>query len=164
MNQLPAYVVLGVFCLGGCASIVSKSDWPVTVSSNPAQAKITITNEKGVAIYTGTTPATVVLKAGESYFKKLNYTVAFEKEGFRSETMALSSHINGWYFGNFVFGGLIGMLVVDPITGAMWKLDSPNAVNLAPNTSSLEQGDKAIQIVLLSDVPENLRDKMVRIK
>jgi hypothetical protein len=27
--------------------------------------------------------------------------------------------INGWYFGNLAFGEMIGMLVVDPLTGAM---------------------------------------------
>src|SRR5436305_14092712 len=31
--------------------------------------------------------------------------------------------INGWYFGNLAFGGVIGMLVVDPLTGAMYTLE-----------------------------------------
>ena len=27
--------------------------------------------------------------------------------------------MNGWYIGNILFGGLIGFLIVDPLTGAM---------------------------------------------
>jgi len=36
--------------------------------------------------------------------------------------------MSGWYWGNILIGGLIGMLVVDPLTGAMYKLpDGANA-------------------------------------
>lgn len=30
--------------------------------------------------------------------------------------------MNGWYIGNLLFGGIIGLLIVDPATGAMWTL------------------------------------------
>jgi hypothetical protein len=36
--------------------------------------------------------------------------------------------VDGWYFGNLLFGGLIGLLIVDPATGAMYKLE-PNEIN-----------------------------------
>ena len=32
----------------------------------------------------------------------------------------LETRMNGWYLGNIIFGGLIGALIVDPATGAMW--------------------------------------------
>jgi hypothetical protein len=35
----------------------------------------------------------------------------------------LTSTIDGWYWGNLLIGGIIGMVFVDPLTGAMWKLD-----------------------------------------
>jgi hypothetical protein len=35
--------------------------------------------------------------------------------------------------GNIVFGGLIGLLIVDPATGAMWKLEETQVINLAKN-------------------------------
>jgi len=35
-----------------------------------------------------------------------------------------------WYLaGNIVFGGIAGWLIVDPLTGAMWRL-SPKEVNV----------------------------------
>ena len=41
--------------------------------------------------------------------------------------LKIDGAINGWYFGNIIFGGLIGMLAVDPATGAMYTL-SPKEV------------------------------------
>ena len=38
--------------------------------------------------------------------------------------------MDGWYIGNIVFGGLIGWLVVDPASGAMWKLQDSVHGNL----------------------------------
>lgn len=163
MKKISSLLLIAVF-LSSCASIVSKSDWPVTITSNPEQAKITITNEDGLKMYTGTTPTTLILKAGKAYFDGLDYTVVFEKEGYEKQTIIISSKLNGWYLGNILFGGLIGILIVDPLTGAMWKLDSLYIANLSEKTSSLKQGEKSIQFVLLDDVPEQLRDKMIKIK
>jgi len=30
--------------------------------------------------------------------------------------------MNGWYFGNLAIGGILGMLVIDPLTGAMYRM------------------------------------------
>jgi hypothetical protein len=45
--------------------------------------------------------------------------VRVSKEGFQSRERKVDGTVNGWYFGNVVFGGLIGMIAVDPATGAM---------------------------------------------
>lgn len=58
--------------------------------------------------------------------------------------------MDGWYIGNLLFGGLIGMLIVDPATGAMYKLDdsvyatlpvNPSDVSPSPTPSSLLSPD-----------------------
>ena len=57
------------------------------------------------------------------------------------------------------------MLIVDPLTGAMWKLEPQNInANLAESTSSLDTHEMTLQVVLLEDVPEDLRVNMIRIK
>jgi hypothetical protein len=38
----------------------------------------------------------------------------------------LDSTLSGWYFGNILIGGLIGLLIVDPLTGAMYDLEPEN--------------------------------------
>ena len=34
--------------------------------------------------------------------------------------LEITPDFNGWYIGNILFGGLIGMIIVDPATGDMW--------------------------------------------
>lgn len=114
---------LAIAILPGCASIVSKSNWPVTFHSNPTGADISITNKKGVEVYSGKTPATMKLKSGAGFFSKESYTVVFKLDGYDTRKITLDCKLNGWYIGNLVFGGLIGFLIVDPATGAMFKLD-----------------------------------------
>ena len=54
-------------------------------------------------------------------------------EGYEQYKTKLTKQFNAWYIGNIVFGGIIG-LVVDPITGAIYKL-TPNEIN-----AQLQQG------------------------
>lgn len=36
--------------------------------------------------------------------------------------MPTSRSISGWYFANIVLGGALAMVVIDPLTGAMYNL------------------------------------------
>ena len=61
------------------------------------------------------------------------YTVTAAKDGYASNTHPIQSSLDGWYWGNILVGGLIGMLIVDPITGAMYEIDTPSvAMSLSP--------------------------------
>jgi hypothetical protein len=119
----------------GCASIVSKSQYPVTINSNPSGATVTVTNKRGVDVQKATTPATVTLAANAGFFSPASYSLQFEKDGCFPASTLLSAGMDGWYIGNILFGGLIGILIVDPATGAMWKLDDPVCGNLSPDPS-----------------------------
>jgi len=155
-----SFVVLMVAVLAGCASIISKSEYPVSISSKPEGAEITIVNRAKETVFQGKTPTTVTLKAGAGFFKGENYTVTLKKEGYAPHTAQIERGVDGWYIaGNLVFGGLIGWLIVDPATGAMWTLNNLH-VDLSPQTSSIHN---QIHIVTIHDVPDHLRSKMVRI-
>jgi len=117
--------------LTGCASIVSKSDWPVTVGSNPPGASVKITDEDGKVVQSGITPLTMTLSAKEGFFAKADYDIEATLPGYATTHARMSARINPWYWGNIIFGGLIGWLIVDPATGAMWKLRDEFTVNLA---------------------------------
>ena len=108
--------------LGGCATIVARSSQTIIVGSVPEGAAVSITNAAGVAVHSGNTPMSVTLKKGRGYFKPEHYVVRISKEGFQQQELKIDGAINGWYFGNIIFGGLIGMLAVDPSTGAMYTL------------------------------------------
>lgn len=117
-------VCMSVLALSGCASIVSKSNYPVRIDSTPPGAFVTIKDNSGRVIQQATTPLVVTLDASDGFFSNARYQFLFEKEGYNSTLQMLSAKIDGWYVGNIVFGGLIGLLIVDPATGAMWKLPS----------------------------------------
>ncbi|MBZ9557903.1 MULTISPECIES: hypothetical protein [Modicisalibacter] len=158
--------VLGAVMLSGCATIVGDRDETITLKSQPADADIVITDERGETIFSGTTPTTTQLKKSDgSYFGGKTYTVEISKAGYEARTLTIDSTANGWYIGgNLLFGGLIGWLVVDPMTGAMYNL-SPNEINAELHqelaTSTADEG--ALNIVLLEDVPSRLRDELVLI-
>jgi len=121
----------------GCASIVIHSDWPVTFNSNPSNAEIIISNKEGKEIQRGTTPATITLPSGNGYFSSQTYYVAVKLNGYTEQKGMLESRMNGWYVGNLLFGGLIGFLIVDPLTGAMYKLPHDYSVTLSKNNSPI---------------------------
>jgi hypothetical protein len=116
--------------LTGCASIVSKSNWPVAFKSDPPGAKIVITDDNGKELHRGTTPVTFKLHSGAGFLIPADYVVEMKMDGYPEDRGVLKAGMNGWYIGNVAFGGLIGLLVVDPATGAMWKLPSEYSVNL----------------------------------
>ncbi|MBD8804632.1 hypothetical protein [Pseudomonas syringae] len=120
-------IAIVAFAVTGCASIVSDSKYPVAVTSSPSGAAYEIINESGVSVRSGVTPDEVTLRAGAGYFDGEKYTVTYRKDGYTSSTQTLESGIDGWYWGNIVIGGLIGMLIVDPATGAMYTL--PEKIN-----------------------------------
>jgi hypothetical protein len=107
----------------GCASIVGRSNYAIPLDSDPSQATLKIIDEDGAEIFSGMTPTTVSLESGRAYFDRREYTATFSKPGYQDETMHLVASMNGWYWGNFALGGIFGFLVLDPLTGCMFKFD-----------------------------------------
>jgi len=156
-----AQVIIGGSCLGmtACASIVSKSSYPVTISSNPPGASFTIKKANGVAMSTGITPATITLGSSFGYFQPAKYIVEFNRKGV-TQSMPLIAGINGWYFANLVSWGIIaGMLIVDPATGAMWRLD--DTVIATFNQTASVAHSRGLKICTIEQVPLSLRKHLV---
>lgn len=131
-----ALIIASSFIFTGCASIVGKSHYPVSFNTEPSGASVQVTDENGVQVFNGTTPATTVLKSGEAYFDRKSYTAKFSKAGYDSQISQINSSISGWYIGeNILIGGLIGWLIVDPITGAMYEIDDTNIYASLPHSN-----------------------------
>lgn len=148
--------------LSGCSSIVSKSDYPVAINTSPSGASFVITNEKGQKVHQGVTPTTVNLKSSAGYFNGESYTVRFKKTGYKTQDFQINSSIDGWYVGNILFGGLIGWLVVDPLTGAMYNLPERVDVTLESAEVSKMQSD-GIKVITLDALTQEEKDNLVRI-
>ena len=152
------------FLNSGCATILSGSNWPVSVKTNPEGAKVVIKNRKGIEIYNATTPAVVKLKSGSGYFGKESYAITFSMDGYEPRTVNLECKINGWYFGNILIGGALGMLVIDPLTGAMYRLDSKDVYeNLNSKSGASATGAPSLMIVEKNKVPENLEKSLIKL-
>ncbi len=152
----------------GCATIVGDKTHLMPLNSTPSDATVTIVDETGTEIFKGKTPTSVTLeKSTGKYWGKKSYTVKISKDGFKTQTIPVTAHANGWYIGgNIIFGGLIGWFIVDPFNGAMYNL-TPDKINASLGREEAHNNTGAggsIYIVLLEDVPQHLRDKMVRIK
>ncbi|HUX53584.1 MAG TPA: carboxypeptidase-like regulatory domain-containing protein [Williamwhitmania sp.] len=149
--------------LSGCATIVSKSIYPISVTSNPPGAKVTVMNRNGINIYSTITPATFTLAASAGYFTKASYTVTFEMPGYESVTVPVFFSLDGWYvFGNIAVGGLMGWLIIDPITGAMWKLNT-KSINETLVKSATSLNTPTLKIMSYNDIPESWKANLVRI-
>lgn len=153
-------VILGA---SSCASIVSKSSYPISINSTPSGAKIAITDKKGMEIFTGKTPANVKLKASNGFFSRARYQVKFEQPGYLAKTVPVEYKLDGWYFGNILFGGLIGMLIVDPATGAMYKLETEFLnETLERNTAKIDQEE--LKIFTMDEVPSEWKSHLVALE
>jgi hypothetical protein len=72
--------------------------------------------------------------------------------------------MDGWYIGNILFGGLIGILIVDPLTGAMWKLDDVVYGNLSPNHESKATGRVEPESSPTQPKTEDTANRLIQLK
>jgi len=150
--------------LASCASIVSKSTYPVTVTSNPSGCLVAVKNSEGEVIHQATTPTTLTLKSSAGYFRPASYTFEFTKKGGVKQIVPVNATMNGWYIGNIVFGGLIGLVIVDPLTGAMWKLDDKVTANFAP-IATLDNGNgHKLTFVDRASLPTHVQKQLVSLR
>ncbi|HEX8460638.1 MAG TPA: PEGA domain-containing protein [Segetibacter sp.] len=159
-----ATVVLSLALLfSNCASIVSKSNYPISIRTDPAGATVSITDKKGKEIFRGTSPATVTVKSGAGFFSKAEYQVRLSSPGFAEKIVPINFKLNGWYWGNIFFGGFVGMLIIDPATGAMWRVVDPVVYETLTKSTAVTK-EPTLKIMSIAEVPENLKSKLVSIK
>ena len=158
---MTAIMMVSVFLFSSCASILSKSTYPLSINSNPSTAKISIPDKKGKEIYLGNTPATVRLQAGAGFFSRAEYQVKFSSPGYDEKIVPITFKLDGWYFGNLFLGGVLGMLIIDPATGAMWKIETEFLnETLTGTTASI---DPKMKIVNINEIPEKWKTHLIKV-
>jgi hypothetical protein len=151
-------------CVAGCATIVHSGPRPIAVASTPSGAKVSIYDRSNTLVQTNTTPFVAQLSTKYGYFKGQSYRLVFEMPSYTPAEVNLGSTVSGWYIGNLLFGGLIGMLIVDPLTGAMYNL-APEKIEqpLTPSQAEVVRDGKGILVVLTSQATDHERAEMVRV-
>lgn len=106
----------------------------IPIKANVDKVDIKLVDKNGQTVFEGQTPTTVNLKTSLSgYFNPQKYTVIASKDGYKTQTSVIDWHVSGWYYvGNLALGGIIGYLVIDPITGDMYYLDEEVNLNMTP--------------------------------
>ena len=115
--------------MGGCASIICGTSQEVAVNSSPSEATVKVNG-----MLRGQTPVTLDLKRNKSH------TIRIELEGYQPYNVILRRGVNGWVFGNIIFGGLIG-LVIDAVDGAIYTI-KPNTIQ----ASLLEDKEATVSV------------------
>jgi hypothetical protein len=135
------------FLFSGCASIIHGRYQTVDFTSQPTGAKVIIDGKDY-----GMTPKSVTLKRmgrlkGEPQ-EKQSYNVKIDLEGFYPYELKVKRELDGWFFGNIVIGGLVG-IIIDAATGSMYKL-SPDQViaTLGKTTALSEKGADKLYIAV----------------
>lgn len=130
--MLCAAVAASFLVSSGCATIVTGSSQTVHIDSTPGNAIVKINN-----LEQGQTPVRVDLSRAQKVA-----TVRIELPGFEAEEIELTRSVNGWVWGNILFGGLIG-LAIDASSGAMYahKLPATNEATEVPASANEKPAD-----------------------
>ncbi|MFC1530574.1 PEGA domain-containing protein [Gemmatimonadota bacterium] len=95
-----------VLMLVGCASIMHGPKQDIPVNTNPSGVTIEVLGR------TYTSPATIELNRDDP-----PVTLKFTKEGYEPLEFVLTKKMDGWVWGNIIFGAIPG-LIVDLATGS----------------------------------------------
>lgn len=129
-------IALGCATLGlaGCASIMSGTSQNVKITSLPDAATVKVERlmpTMNTVEFEGKTPTQVKLH------RKGSFLVTVSLNGYQKAEIPVSGGgVNGWVFGNILFGGLVGV-IIDASDGAasMLKPDEINVKLIAAQNS-----------------------------
>lgn len=134
----------GALLLSSCASIVNGTTQDETITSVPRGAHVKIDGR-----YYGNTPVTASLR------RKKEHDVEIMLPGYQPAKFTMEQHISGWYFGNLLIGGLVG-LIVDYADGSIYKLE-PSNMHAFTDASLTKKGNKTISVILAKNVPRHMK-------
>lgn len=143
--------IVSIILVTSCASIIHGPTQTVNFASQPTGAKITIDGKDY-----GNTPRTVDLRRkgrlkGEISTKQ-SYSVRIELPGYYPYDILIKREMDGWFLGNLLFGGLIG-IIIDASNGAMYKLTPDQLIaQLGKSTAmNMNEGEIYIAATLKAD-------------
>ncbi|MEE9322304.1 MAG: hypothetical protein V3U76_17830 [Granulosicoccus sp.] len=136
--------------LSGCASVVGWNTYDVQINSTPPATEFVIRNAAGEAIAEGVTPTLINLMTSAGFFKPAVYSITSIDTNNKPQKYVLRPQVNPAYYANFLFGivGLPGAMLIDPMTGAMYKL--PTTADISQPAESTPTGS----IVAETDLDE----------
>jgi hypothetical protein len=134
IHRLLPTLALGL-ALPGCASIVSNNNSGTYIETDPEKARCELHGQDFTRVVE--TPNSVMLPSSAA-----PVTIACKASGYKNTTAMLDTKLDGWIFGNLLFGGIIGV-AVDAARGAGQKFPPRFSLVLEPERfSSLGERDQ----------------------
>jgi hypothetical protein len=130
-----------ILFLSSCATIIHGGDQDITINTYPSGANVKIINlNDNSEVGTYISPCIVNLERGYDFFEKGRYSIEIEKPGYAKKMILVRGSIDGWYIvGNFFSWEFLGWFLVDPATGAMWKLKPEMIYITLPQAGALKE-------------------------
>ncbi len=154
--------LVSVALLPSCATIIrGGGTQKVAVDSQPNGLEFSVIDGEGKVVSSGKTPETITLDTGRGYFKAASYTIQVKRGRKVVGEQTITGTTSGWYFGNILIGGLIGSLVVDPLTGAMYKL--PKTVTISTKSTASHSQQRTLNIASIDTLTPEQRVSLVRL-
>lgn len=141
-SRLGGVMLALILCglLTSCATIYGRSRYNISFNTHPTKAYVKVIDVRGNVVAQGITPTTFRLKSSDGYLKRADYSVLISKDGYEDARYSLTASIDPNYFWNLFSWSLIGMFLIDPVTGAMWKFEGDSySVDLTPSRSYVER-------------------------
>ena len=124
-NKLILTILMCAGMLGACATIMHGTSQEITFQSSPEEVTVTV----GGRIL-GKTPITSRLD------KKADQSVVFSKDGYKPVTMALTTTLDSWFWGNLAGLSIFGS-TTDGMNGSVNEyVPSQYFVSLTPDGAS----------------------------
>ena|SRR3990167_3288302 len=121
INFVFSILILGFIIYTGCATIVASGPDSVPVSTTPGGAKVYLDGN-----LVGQTPTVVSIN------RKGEGIIRLELDGYEPVTIDRDKVLNGWFLGNIILGGLIG-ITIDLVTSNQGKYsEEPVYAQLTP--------------------------------
>lgn len=131
MKKIITVLAITAF-MSGCASIIKGGTQNVNIStSDGKEVEATVFTKAGsqetqlprvISVKKDSQDITIAVKENECYDETVTVT---------------SSHIEPWFWGNILSGGIVGS-TTDSVTGAMWTYDDNVVVNLNEKSSCVK--------------------------
>lgn len=123
LRKILSFTAVGLL-LAGCATLnLKENPQDVQVRSVPSNAKVDIidtSNNKIIA--SGNTPFSAKLPKRRAFFVPKNYIVRVSKDNFKTREFRINAKVSETYVIGNIPTDIIGWVLVDPGTGAMWDL------------------------------------------
>ena len=114
-------VIAASILFSGCATILGGGNQQTISLNSPTPMKGKMIYSDGSGMQHFTTPATLSVER-----KSKDITIDSKDGEFDKRT--IKSSMNPWFFGNIIFGGLLGS-TTDMVGGAAWKYDETVNIN-----------------------------------